>query len=223
MANINIPEEAISAFKTLVGLEQGVFDSLLSTFSNAKPTLTARQFSVNISKTIKTVEPSALWDILIAVLPLFGIKEDQKISAGELADGIGLSLKEEKPKGFPVEKTELLTVRLKQLLGLNKSLAVVAKAMDVMTDHEHLFCGVKILSDIRPIFTDTLETASSAVVIHNLQIGFHDSATNKHKEFYVALDTEDIQELKEVIARAEKKTLALQSMLAKSNVHYLEP
>jgi hypothetical protein len=47
-------------------------------------------------------------------------------------------------------------------LDLNKSLAVVAKAMDIMTDHQHLFCSSNILSDIRPIFTDTLKTPSAA-------------------------------------------------------------
>jgi hypothetical protein len=223
MANIGIPKEAIPAFQTLVGLEQKTFNSLLSAFEKSKPTLTPRQFREQISKTVGEVSQAVLWRVLMAVLPLFEIKQDEKLTAKQLADDICLSLKKSKPKGFPVETAELLASRLKQLLELDKSLGVVAKAVDVMTDHEHLFCSSKILSDIRPIFTDTLEFPSAAVIIHNLQIGFHDSATNKHTEFYIALDTDDIQQLKETIARAEKKTLALKSMLTKSNVHYLEP
>ena len=91
-----------------------------------------------------------------------------------------------------------------------------------MTENDRIFCGARILSDIRPVFTDSLESASAAVIIHNLQIGFHDSGTGVHKEFYVALDNQDIQKLKEIILRAEKKTQALKAILNKSSVPYLE-
>ena len=205
MANINVPEQAIPAFNTLASLEQDVFGLMLSAFSNASPTLTPRQFHKSICKTIKGVQPKDIWDVPMAVLPLFDIKDEENISVKELAEEIGLSLNEAKPKGFPIEKTDLIVARLKQLLNLNKTLAVVAKASDIMTDHEHLFCNAKILSDIRPIFTDTPESASSAVMIHNLQIGFHDSATNKHREIYFALDTDEIQELKRFLNARKRR------------------
>ena len=127
MANVKIPDQAIAAFKTLACLEQGVFDSLLKAFSNAEPTLTPRQFAAKICKIIPEVDSNAVWEVLIAVIPLFDIKQEEKISAKELAEQIGASLKEQKPKGFPIEKSELVITRLKQLLELSKSLAVVAK------------------------------------------------------------------------------------------------
>jgi hypothetical protein len=55
-----------------------------------------------------------------------------------------------------------------------------------------------------------------------LQIGFHEGGTKEHKEFYVALDTDDIQALKEVINRAERKTIALQTIIKSSKLPYLE-
>ena len=91
-----------------------------------------------------------------------------------------------------------------------------------MTEHAHVFCNARILSDIRPVFAESADSASAAVVIHNLQIGFHEGGTGPHKEFYVALDTGDLRKLKELIVRAEKKDIALQTMLKSSNVPYLD-
>jgi hypothetical protein len=86
-----------------------------------------------------------------------------------------------------------------------------------------VFCSARILSDLRPVFQEPPTAASASVIIHNLQIGFHDSGTGDHKEFYVALDAGDLDILKKIIVRAEQKTASLKAILAKANVPYLEP
>ncbi len=58
------------------------------------------------------------------------------------------------------------------------------------------------------------------MIIHMLQIGFHTGG--EHREYYFALDADDIRKLKGVIERAEKKTTALQAILKKAEVNYLE-
>ena len=125
-----------------------------------------------------------------------------------------------KTLALPANRRDVLQNRLTTLLGFDDSLGVTAKAVDVMTEKSRVFCGARILSDIRPVFATGSDSATSAVIIHNLQIGYHSSGD--HQEFYVALDTEDIKTLKGLIVRAEKKTLALKGMLSKAGMNYLE-
>jgi hypothetical protein len=42
-------------------------------------------------------------------------------------------------------------------------LAVVAKSINILTEQEQIFCGARILSDIRPVFGASLDSASAAL------------------------------------------------------------
>jgi hypothetical protein len=88
----------------------------------------------------------------------------------------------------------------------------------VSAEYKNLFCSSRILSDIRPVFTNTPESVSAAIVVHNLQIGFHDGASGDHKEIYITLDDDDLLEIKETVERAQKKGVAMKVFLKNSKV-----
>jgi hypothetical protein len=224
MALINIPKKDLPVLKNILELGEPQFKSLISALGGAKPTLTRGEFVENISRKTKSLQPAMVVEILRVVFILYGIKQRAEVSAQQFAEDISESCVESGSDKiqFPKEKERELSDRLKQLLSFEKIVGVTAKAFDVMTEHKYTFCSARILSDIRPVFTDTPGSASAAVIIHNLQIGFHESGIKEHKEFYVALDTNDILVLKEVIERAEKKTDALKSIIKTSKLPYLE-
>ena len=66
------------------------------------------------------------------------------------------------------------------------------------------------------------DSIAAATIIHNLQIDFFNSSTGKYNEFYVTLDVNDINELKEAIERVEKKTRAIEKILNKSETLYIK-
>jgi hypothetical protein len=224
MALIHIPKKDLPVLKNILELGEPQFKSLISALGGAKPALTRGQFVANISKKTKSLQPEMVAEILRVVFILYGIKQKVEVSAQQFAEDISESCVESSSDKvqFPTEKQKELSDRLKQLLSFEKIVGVTAKAFDVMTEHQYTFCSARILSDIRPVFTDAPDSASAAVIIHNLQIGFHESGMKGHKEFYVALDTNDILVLKEVIERAEKKTNALKSIIKTSKLPYLE-
>jgi len=53
-----------------------------------------------------------------------------------------------------------------------------------------------------------------------LKIHFHKG--NRHEEFFVALDTNDVRTLRAVLDRAEKKEAALRALLQTSGITYLD-
>jgi len=220
MATLNIPDEALPDLTRIVELDQGFFDSFLASVKETAPTLTRGQFVNKIVATLPAASKSDLAAILRATVALYQFKEKSDLSSEELADAVVESPLISTSEKFSDEAKRILRTRLSGLFDLDKSLGVTSKAVDVMTEHERTFCNARILSDIRPVFVQDLEDAAGAVIVHNLQIGFHQYG--KHQEFYFALDSDDLQSLKKIIDRAEKKELALERMLRKSETPYLK-
>jgi hypothetical protein len=220
MTSLSIPETDLPVFKTILDLNDAQITSVVSALSETGATLKKSAFIEHISSKVKTIDTSAIASILRVLFILYRMRDRTGMSIQELADGVCNSVA--KSDELSIDATALLNQRIQKLLAFNKTIAVTAKAMDVMTEHAHVFCNARILSDIRPVFAESADSASAAGVIHNLQIGFHEGGTGPHKEFYVALDTGDLRKLKELIVRAEKKDIALQTILKSSKVPYLD-
>jgi hypothetical protein len=218
LVSVDIPEQALPDLKRVVDLDDAHFSSLMAAIGETAPSLTRDQFFKKLSVQIDLPAEDIL-AILRAAFALYNAKERAECSSQEMAEAVTNSPTISAAADFPPEKKDMLRSRLTLLLGIDHSLGITVKALDVMTEHERIFCKARILSDIRPVFTDKLESAA-AMIIHMLQIGFHTGG--EHREYYFALDADDIRKLKGVIERAEKKTTALQAILKKAEVNYLE-
>jgi hypothetical protein len=220
MPSIELPNEALPDLKTITEIDQQHFDSLLKAMTETGPTLTRSRFQTSVVEKVETVSKSDIEAILRAAFNLYSLKLRSGLSTEEFVGAVTNSPILSKSSDFSQDKKKTLEVRLAQLMNCSKSIGVTLKARDVMTEHERVFCHARVLSDIRPVFANGLETASAGVIIHNLQLGFRH--IGKHEEIYVALDTDDIKRLKEIIERAEKKTVALESILKASGLPYLK-
>jgi hypothetical protein len=112
---------------------------------------------------------------------------------------------------------------LKKIFEGRKGLSITMKAMGVVLNQERVFLQSQILTDIRPVFDqtgDAVDSVDAAVIVHNLRI--HYLVDSDHKDFYVALDTSDIQSIREMLDRAEAKAECLKRLLKNSGVSYLE-
>ncbi len=110
---------------------------------------------------------------------------------------------------------------LKRILSFEDSLGVAAKAMDVMREHEHTYCEARVLTDIRPVFKSNVEDRPAAgVIIHILRLRYHEGEATK--EFFVALDSEDVVDLLRILRRAQAKENTLKGLLAESAIPHVE-
>ncbi|MGD1085171.1 MAG: hypothetical protein ABSA47_10540 [Verrucomicrobiota bacterium] len=217
-----LPKEALPDLQQVAEIDEKSFGSLLEAINEIGPTLTGSQFFTKLAGKAPSLEPRCIRGVLGVAFNLYSIKKKHAAASSpqELAEGVINSDLISKSKAFSSEKRQLLSERLTKLLGLDTTIGVTAKALDVMTEHQRLFCHARILSDIRPVFAKTPETAEAALIIHTLQIGFHE--LGQHREMYFALDVSDLKKLKQVIERAEKKTAALEAILKQSHVPYIE-
>jgi len=106
------------------------------------------------------------------------------------------------------------------LLSYESSLGTTSKALDVMTEHERILCGARVITDVRSVFADPAEKPTAAVIVHMLKISYHQN--REHKDFYVALDSSDVRKLKEILQRAELKAKSLSAVLAGTGISILD-
>ncbi len=110
---------------------------------------------------------------------------------------------------------------LKKVLSCEDSLGVAAKAQDIMHEHEHTYCEARVLTDIRPVFKSKVEARPAAgVIIHALRLRYHEG--QELREFFIALDSEDVADLLRVLRRAQAKEDSLKRLLAESAIPYVE-
>lgn len=91
----------------------------------------------------------------------------------------------------------------------------------MLLEQGQAFCGARILTDIRPLFAPDLKAApTAALVVHTLRISYHQGS--ELKQFYVAMDSEDIQALKNTLDRAESKAENLHAVLDTAKITCLD-
>jgi len=100
------------------------------------------------------------------------------------------------------------------------SLGTAAKAAELLSENERVLCGsnCRVLTDLRPIFSaDITKNPKSAVIQHVLKIAFHDAGEDI-KEFYVAMDGDDVRYLQNLFERAIEKEHTLRSSLSGAGI-----
>lgn len=112
-------------------------------------------------------------------------------------------------------------VILKALLNI-RPLSMKWKARQLHIDHENIFCNVKILTDLRPVFdVDAADGPAGFVMAHILKLGYHHSG--KHTNLFIAMDKVDIDNLIHNLQRAKEKATSLSATISsKSGIDILE-
>jgi threonine dehydratase len=111
---------------------------------------------------------------------------------------------------------------LKEVLSLHETLGVRAKAYRIMPQHQHVFRGSEIYSDIRAIFRpEHIDVKpSAAVIVHSLKIRYYENY--EEKAIYFGLSDNDLHELKDNVERAIKKHDCLKTMIGNFGIQCLE-
>lgn len=102
-----------------------------------------------------------------------------------------------------------------------KTLEIASKAGMLLREHGQTYCRARILSDIRPIFGESVETAPmAATVVHTLKIAYHQG--DELKDFFLAMNTKDVQKLRELLDRADAKAESLKTFTVASNTPFVD-
>lgn len=221
---IRIPDYYYKGIACLISLDDAGYSLLEDALSKAVPSLYRGDLVSYVAEQV-TIDKDDLEEIVQFLLSLYRVRSIREADVSELITDVQQSLQAEQKLDFAPKdgNWSVLTKRLDYLLRLDQSLGITAKAFDVMSQHDHLFVGLgtRIMTDIRPVFLDDLsQPPTAAVIVHTLKIVYHSG--EDHKEFFVALDTDDVNELRNLLDRADQKASALQEILKRTPMQYLD-
>jgi len=199
-------------------MEDKEFNDIVTIISDASSSFSFAHLTETISEKsnfkIKDID-----EILNSVLSLITLCERQKGTIDELVKDISNNAKD--IKLIDADYVARFSKRLTILLN-NEHLFTASKAIELATDYENIYSTAKIITDVRPVFNEDISgQPKSAVIIHNLDIHYHKDS-EVHKDIYIAMDSNDIKELLDVLQRAQKKEEVLLALLTKTGIENIK-
>lgn len=201
-------------------LDEETADKLYSALSDAPPAIDEQGLAQAITSKVEGVSVDDLEIITEMLISLQATANYYGISADIFTLDICEAITEDAIEGLKVESADSCTNRLRRFFDV-ESLSVPQKVISVLRDHEYMFCKARIITDIRPVFGSDIEQGpTAAVIVHMLKISYHEG--DDIKDFYLAMDTGDIQSLRDILDRADAKAKILKPVLENAKVPYLD-
>ena len=216
MARLTVPSSLIPHLAKLSSLSDESAEELLSALNSSTPILNPKMMASKVAPLVPSIQPEDLDGILGALFSLSSVRTINNISISTFLDDVYESLS--------AKKNDLNLAALKSRLGkLLQSAPVIlaTKASTIQREHSSIFVNARIFTDLRPVFGNGPESVQAAVVFHNLKITY--VQCNESREFFVALDDEDLAMLQKTIVRAEAKSKAMRTFIEKSGLPDIDP
>lgn len=218
MARIKVPERYFEGIAKTLSLTEEVFQELVGALAKLPAKLYPKDLMAKAVSNSKDISAKDAGTITSALLSLcLNRASSDKSTQNYLAEVIQ-SIEEAGSDTLKLleKDKETLNNRLGQILDI-KPLAVASKATSILFEHDRSFARARVVTDIRPIFDTKADTPpSAAVIIHTLNIHYYQDG--EHKEFFVAMDGEDVQMMLNVMERAKVKANSLKQTLASTKI-----
>ncbi len=217
MARLTIPQRNRAGLSKFLVLPKEAFDDFIGALTNERAALDL-PLRVPDKMKVSGLTKSDLDDVMRAIVSLSILQwsresesGDQKTFINEIAEAIEVF----DPIGASDESKE----RLRRTLSLD-TLLITSKAISIFTDYQRTLYSSKILTDLRYVFQEDPEDEPyGAVIVHLLKLSYHEDT--QHKEFFVAMDDNDLAQLKRLVERADKKARNIRRRLDASKTVYL--
>ncbi|MFN9616363.1 MAG: hypothetical protein ACK55Q_14240 [Dolichospermum sp.] len=223
MTELQIPEKFKPGFKLLISIDEKTVQSFIDSFQQAQPLQINDLVSVVTSR-VNTLTKKEVKDVIETLISIHNLRdylqENNDASTNEVIEKISQAVEDDEELEITDEQRQEFESRLVNFLGLDNILSFRSKSIEVIRDHERLFQNSRIHTDMRPVFESGLEDSPAGVAIVNmLKIEYLD-LDGKH-EFFVALDANDLKQLREQLDIADRKVKAIELMLNQVNIPYL--
>jgi len=220
--SINIPNHHVMPLLRIGELSSDETGELCDVLSRASLTFSVNKIIEHVKKNLhlKIDNIEEIIELLVSMsLALQASFSD--LSIEEFVSELGESFKKEDdlPEGFDWIK---LQTNLINLLNIDSTISVTGKALDIFSEHQRIYRTSRIFSDIRPIFHNN-DTEMATTIVHTLKIEMNDSQiASKPFSYFLSLDSNDLNHLKNVVDRAINKEHKLKDVLDIKELNYLD-
>jgi len=222
---LDIPERYRTGLVAIAHLEPSSFDELSSALRRAPQCSTAKELSAWVTPEVKSISASDIPKVIDTLTSLYRVRVRAEIPADILARDVVHTMRESGAPELLVtdERRPLAQEQLAKLLSHSSLNILETKVQELKHEYEHTFCDSRIFTDLRPVFGgDVGDAPSTMLLVHILKLGYHDEHESRHRELHIALTSEHLQVLKDVIARAETKEKTLRTQLQSADIKPIE-
>jgi len=210
----SIPESDVPAVKRFLTLSDEQANALSKAIERAAPAPMPSFVEVVIKKS--GLNHNTVGDIIRLLLKMYSLHDREQSSVEDFAKTILESFRA--IDGIQIKDEAKTFERIKCFLSFERTMGLSMKAASLAMEHDRNFCSAHVFTDVRPVFSNDLSKPEGAVIVHNLNISYHEG--KQHREFYVALAPNELKEVADAVSRAMQKDKAMKSLLRKSGLQY---
>lgn len=218
---IRIPKEDYDRVATLFAMSQPDLEVLKKALADAPPSIRSSKFVRNVQSRV-SLDADVVDHAVRLLLAVYSLQSQSPLNAAQVAEAIceAAPLTKDERLKVPFVGWELFKTYLTAFMSLERSLGVTSKAAFVAYQYPYHLHEARIMTDARPVFTkDASDGPAAYMVIHSLALEVHED--DKDQRWFVALDSTDLEQLRDAIDRALVKQEALQKSLEKTGTPVL--
>lgn len=204
---IKIPDPGLVGLKALISLGPKGIGTLCSVAKDLPLTLNIKGLTNRLSKELE-VEPSSVSQLLMgALMPLNHLRVHLKLETPEFMKLLSNTLeKEESEKWKPENFTSWKSVeaQVQPLFEKDNFFSVVNKSYQLLHNRPNPIRGVKILSELRPVYSEDATSVKALVLAKTLAVDYAVGETEK--TIFLSMDMDDLRSLAIEVDRAKLKS-----------------
>ncbi len=210
MPQLTVPEPHQPGLQKLVDYDDDAIETLLSVLQGEIPATDAGIVSYAVAAATQSgLDPNDVRQIVDTLIALYLVRTSLDESIPQFAEELGNA----RNIAVPDDKRQRFKDRLVRLLDVD-ALFIASRARDVLSENAHNFHGVRILTDVRPVFRDDMTGPPAAMTImHTIKLRYHLARNLDVEDFFIALSPSDLRVVRDAIDRAEAKASSVQQLL----------
>jgi len=217
---LRIPEEQAPSLAEFLRLSPSDLAALLQGLREEQPSLALTELTEAIASRL-SIERKRIDEIVVLLASLELVKEGRGLPVNEFVAELRAAMEASGREELRPEDWNSFQAAIEEALSDESALAISTKAMGVMRDHARIFCDGRVLTDLRPIFRSNVDQEPLAfVAVHTLKVIYHENG--KHREFFVAMDRNDVKKLASLLERAARKEESLKALTAEKGLRVFE-
>jgi hypothetical protein len=213
MAKLRFSPETIKATQRVADLSQTQYDGLVSSLSQIAPAASSTGLVKQLTPLISGVPSEVLSETIEMIFALSCSRVSNDLTLAEFLKDVSESLVDVHPDNESSSQQSIK--RIVELLS-HCTVIVSAKAFVLQREHQRILVKSRVISDCRPVFGHDPDVVLGNVISHMLKISYIENM--ERREFFVALDDQDLNELQERLTRAQFKTKEISTLMGKSGI-----
>jgi hypothetical protein len=201
--------EVLESAQVLSGLTGNVLNSVIEAVATLPPNLSISRALSNAAIQIDGFSHDEIQQLLSFIFSVKNFSDRSHRKVSEIVEEIA------RAANLQGETSDKFCERLNALLN-DPNIARWQKALSLISEHERVILDARLITDARPVYVDDPENMPSAFVLfHMLKITYREDSDIR--DIFLALDSDDLIELKKIVDKAFKKRTSLTGILERTN------